>query len=111
MDNKYKNCTKEPEGYYFNNETEEYKQCYNSCKTCNIEGNYTNHNCKICKEGFNLEIHYEQYKNCYKQCDFYFYYDEVNNISYKGNISSFRTIVWTTIITTILEFISIFCIF
>ena len=81
MDNKYQNCTKEPEGYYMNNETEEYKQCFNSCKTCDIEGNNTNHNCKICKEGFNLEIHYEQYKNCYKKCDFYFYYDEINNIS------------------------------
>ena len=81
MDNKYQNYTKEPEGYYFNNETKEYKQCYNSCKTCDKEGNNTNHNCKICKEGFNLEIHYENYKNCYERCEYYYYFDEINNIS------------------------------
>ena len=58
-----------------------YKQCFNSCKTCDIEGNINKHNCKICKDNFNFEMPYENYKNCYEICENYYYYDEINNIS------------------------------
>ena len=81
IDNTYLNCTKEPEGYYFNNEMKVYIQCFNSCKTCDIEGNINKHNCKICKDNFNFEMPYENYKNCYEICENYYYYDEINNIS------------------------------
>ena len=39
------NCYKNPEGYYLNDNL--YKECYYSCKTCSIEGNEENHNCRM----------------------------------------------------------------
>ena len=41
--------------------------CYNSCKTCEIEGNETNNNCIECKDDFiyELNITNTKYKNCY----------------------------------------------
>ena len=41
--------------------------CYNSCKTCEIEGNETINNCLECKDEFIYEINItnSSYKNCY----------------------------------------------
>ena len=39
----YINCYKEPEGYYL--DTNLYKECYHSCKSCLIGGNNIKHNC------------------------------------------------------------------
>ena len=38
--------------YYFDNNKLMYKECYNTCKSCNVTGNETNHNCIECKSGF-----------------------------------------------------------
>ena len=46
----YINCYKEPEGYYLDNNF--YKKCYESCKTCNTQGNHDNHKCLTCRENF-----------------------------------------------------------
>ena len=74
------NCSKSPEGYYFDNEDSVYKLCFSSCRTCEKLGNETLHNCKECKIGYEFEIHFYIYKNCYKNCSFYHYYD--SDISY-----------------------------
>ena len=55
----YINCYKEPEGYYFYNNL--YKKCYYTCKTCNISGNDTFHNCIECNFNYSFEIKTKNY--------------------------------------------------
>ena len=57
-----------------------YKQCYESCKTCIIGGDQTYHNCIECKSDFNYEFHFSQNKNCFRNCSFYHYFDKNQNI-------------------------------
>ena len=40
-----------------------YKLCYNSCKTCDINGNDTYHNCIECNDNYNYESNFSNYKN------------------------------------------------
>ena len=58
-------CYEYKEGYYFDDNTLNYKPCYSSCKKCNISGNETGHNCIECKEDYNFEFNYSIYKNCF----------------------------------------------
>ena len=55
--------------YYINCVNEEYlyRHCYNTCKTCEIEGNETHNNCLKCKDNFVYKINISNsiYKNCY----------------------------------------------
>ena len=78
----YINCSRSPEGYYLDKTDENYvyKLCYPSCKTCNISGNESNHNCIECKSNYNFDIGY--YKNCYDNCSYYHYYNKSENIFY-----------------------------
>ena len=75
----YFNCSKYPEGYYFDNETSVHKLCYLSCKLCNKSGNETFHNCIECKSNYTFEINFGIYKNCYSSD--YLYFDKTDNIS------------------------------
>ena len=80
--NSYINCYQSPEGYYLDTTDNEpnYKQCYESCKTCIIGGDQTYHNCIECKSDFNYEFHFSQNKNCFRNCSFYHYFDKNQNI-------------------------------
>ena len=64
----YINCYKDLEGYYLDNDS--YKiQCYNTCKTCNIFGNYIDHNCTECNNMYTIKFeHNNNYLNCYYNC-------------------------------------------
>ena len=73
----YFGCYKNPEGYYLDNNI--YKKCYNTCKTCDKEGNETNHNCIICNPNFLYAIKQNDIINCYSTCPFDYYYYEENN--------------------------------
>jgi len=77
----YLNCSTLLEGYYFDYENLTFKLCYLTCKSCNISGNETEHNCIECKNGYNYEQNFELYKNCYHNCSYYYYFDENNNKS------------------------------
>ena len=56
---KYIKCYKEPEGYYL--DINLYKRCYYTCKTCNIQGNYLNHNCIKCNANYPFIIRNNNY--------------------------------------------------
>ena len=56
-------CYKNLEGYYLEN-SEYYKPCYETCKTCNKNGNSSIHNCISCKNDFPNLFQ----TNCYNQC-------------------------------------------
>ena len=74
----YINCYNQtPEGYYLENNF--YKQCYHTCKTCNISGNNRNHNCIECNDNYPIGIKNENYLNCYENCSYYYYFDNEFN--------------------------------
>ena len=73
----YFNCYYQPDGYYLDNEL--YKKCYHTCKTCNVNGNNSNHNCLKCNENFLFGIKINDYFNCYENCSYYYYLDNENN--------------------------------
>ena len=64
-----------------------YNSCYYSCKTCEIEGNETYHNCIECKDDFKYEFNItnSNYKNCYInnpfdiETDSIIYYQDYSN--------------------------------
>ena len=82
-DNLFIDCYKSPEGYYLdkNNNEPFYKPCYESCKTCNVSGNETYHNCSECKLNY-FELNFQHSKNCYENCTFYHYLEHKTNIYY-----------------------------
>ena len=45
-----------------------YNLCYNSCETCDENGNETIHNCKECKSDFPFMLNKNNYFNCYQEC-------------------------------------------
>ena len=68
-----------PENYYLDNIDNIYKECYNSCKTCNQSGNESNNNCNECNYNYTFLNHFLAISNnCYKICDKYYYFDENN---------------------------------
>ena len=61
------NCFKEPIGYYFDKNNSLYKRCYNSCETCEINGDNNTHNCVKCNlnNPFGFKNN-NNYFNCYE---------------------------------------------
>ena len=66
----YIKCYQNPEGYYLDNNI--YKQCYHTCKSCNIFGNNINHNCLECNDNYPIEIMNKFSLNCYEKCNNYY---------------------------------------
>ena len=73
----YDNCFSELEGYYL--DINIYKECYYTCKSCNIGGDNIKHYCSECKDNFNFGLEYEGSLNCYENCTYYHYFDENRN--------------------------------
>ena len=73
-----KTCINEddiPENYYWDNNGNMYKKCYNLCKSCSQSGSGTNNNCNECTNGYIfLSESSVPTKNCFKQCQFYYYF-------------------------------------
>ena len=65
--NSYINCYDSPKGFYLDNSELLYKPCYNSCKSCLINGNDSSHNCLECKDDYIYKsiLNNPNYKNCY----------------------------------------------
>ena len=81
----YFNCYNEkPEGYYLDNNI--YKKCYQSCKTCNIEGNSINYNYITCNENFLIEKRINDNLNCYENSTIFF--DDYSDIENENSILS-----------------------
>ena len=66
--NTYKKCYKNPAGYYLDINESNYKECYSSCKYCDISGTNITHNCIECNQEYIYEINNMNYLNCYKSC-------------------------------------------
>ena len=81
----YIKCYKDPEGYYLYNNL--YRNCYHTCKMCNLEGNILNHNCLECNENFSFKMERNNFYNCYENCSYYYYFDIENNYHCTINLS------------------------
>ena len=83
-DSPFMECLKSPKGFYFDAINSVYKPCYQSCASCNIDGNEQNHNCNECSDQYNFELNLNDYLNCYFKCPNYYYEEKNNNnIKYK----------------------------
>ena len=74
----YIECYNEINGYYLDKNNSIFKKCFNTCETCEIEGNSENHNCLICNKINSFAINISNYYNCYIECEFYYYFDNKN---------------------------------
>ena len=80
-DEKAKECLDEiPEGYYLDINNKTYKKCFEKCKFCYGEGNDLNNNCKECINNYTFYTNPMNISNCYQICEYYFYFDEFNNL-------------------------------
>ena len=67
--NENKECYKEPIGYYFHVSDSLYKKCYNSCKTCKIQGDNFTHNCLEFNIDYPMKFKINNnYFNCFQNC-------------------------------------------
>ena len=71
----YINCYQNPEGYYLDYNDSLYKECYMSCKSCEIKGDEGFHNCILCDPNYFYEFDLNNYTNCYHECKYHFYYN------------------------------------
>ena len=66
----------QPEGYYLDLKEENYKKCFEKCKSCYGQGNETFNNCIECNSNFTFLNESKYETNCYEICDNYYYFDE-----------------------------------
>ena len=85
--NEYLCLDKSSEGsYYFDENKNLYKECYNTCKRCNEGGNETNHNCIECNNNFPIELKINNYHNCFNDyCTYFYFFDKNNNYHCTNN--------------------------
>ena len=88
-------CYKSPIGFYLDKNNYLFKQCFSSCKKCEIGGNNDEHNCTECKDEYNYIINISNYKNCYnkildKESN------EIINDSFTYNIKDFDSYYYKT---------------
>ena len=83
--NPYYNCSNEKIGYYLTNiDGKQFLHpCYPSCKSCDIKGNETYHNCIECKnDSLYFELNMNHNKNCYEKCPYYNYINRTTQKAY-----------------------------
>ena len=80
-------CYKSPIGFYLDKDDFLYKECFSSCKSCEIIGNNDEHNCLECKDEYNYIIIKSNYNNCYNN-NFYTSTSEIKSNLYTYNITT-----------------------
>ena len=85
-DNTYKifingnKCTEnKPENYYYLDNKNIYKPCFNNCLSCYGDGNESINNCIECKSDFILLSELDKKTNCFP-CEFNYFIDSINNL-------------------------------
>ena len=68
------NETTKPINFYFNSSTKKYKICYETCLTCNEDGNELNNNCLTCANNHIKTPNNPNSKNCVTKCLYPYYY-------------------------------------
>ena len=101
----YFNCYNEtPEGYYLDTIDKLYKNCYYTCKTCELKGDNEFHNCLKSNSDFNFSINKNNYINCYVNRSYYDEFDNNNNSPITEGLSipsEYQHIIPNTVIENI----------
>ena len=58
--------------FYYDNDTDQYRPCYQTCKRCLKPGNRTSQNCLECKFDFMLKPFDNPYNNCVPYTEYYY---------------------------------------
>ena len=61
-----------PERFYFDNDNNEFKPCYETCLTCNQGGDAKIHNCAKCENNYRFRPDNSPPNNCVANCTFYY---------------------------------------
>ena len=69
-------CFEKP-NCYFDTYSNQLKECFQKCKSCDTGGDEINHNCKECADGYKF-LNELNNKNCYEKCNYYYYFDANN---------------------------------
>ena len=80
--NSFLNCYNSssiPDGYYLNNISNLYEQCFSSCKNCYGNGNEKENKCTECITGYSFKEDFKNDKNCYFICNNNYYFDDSKN--------------------------------
>ena len=75
-----------PNNFYFNSTTQTFKLCYDTCLTCDGDGNDINNNCLTCDNNHIKKPDIPGTKNCVAKCVYSYYYTKYGY--YKCNNSS-----------------------
>ena len=70
------NDNTKPKNFYFNSTINKYKICYETCLTCNEEGDEYNNNCLTCDLNYIKRPDYPNSKNCVTKCAYSYYYTD-----------------------------------
>ena len=76
--NEYIDCVNQntkPKNFYFEQENQDYEECYESCATCDNKGDGNNNNCTSCEDNYIKKPEFENSKNCVFKCLHYYYYN------------------------------------
>ena len=69
-----------PKYLYFNNITEVFELCYETCETCIKGGNFTDNNCLTCASNYVKEKDSNS-SNCVDSCKYFYFYNTLNQYS------------------------------
>ena len=62
------------DGFYLDNKTYTYKECFPSCKKCHTLGDINVHNCIECKNNYTFINN----SNCFEICRYYYFFNSLN---------------------------------
>ena len=68
------NINPKPFYFFFDSSNQIFKQCYQTCKTCDIPGDEHNHNCLECDNNFIKQPDIPNTNNCVIKCNYMYYY-------------------------------------
>ena len=64
-----------PKKHYLDLNTKSYKECFETCKSCDFGGNKTENNCTECANNYMFIKDFSGYeKNCFYKCDYFYYF-------------------------------------
>ena len=69
------NSDSKPINFYYDNSEQKYKQCYKTCKSCNIGGNKNINNCLECDNNYIKVPELTDTTNCVISCSYMYYYN------------------------------------
>ena len=68
------NMDSKPGNFYFDDSNQKFKQCYETCKTCNEAGNGNMNNCIECENNYIKKPDTPDTTNCVVACNYMYYY-------------------------------------